>query len=145
MNPSLIASAISGLVWGIIGSSLFWMHSGRVSSIYFYAAPFGVLVGLSVYFLFRWSYRKSFIWILPIAVISTYIAVAIFGLGLGVADLVRYPNRIPYAVILQASVACLWGITFIPIYWSLFGLSMLNHAIIRYFTLKAEQGAAANP
>ena len=145
MNPSLMASAVSGLIWGIIGSTLFWMSSGGLHPIYFCAAPFGILVGVLVYFLFKWSYTKSIFWIFPIAIFSTYIAVAIFGLGLGILDLVRNPNRITYAVILQASIACLWGITFIPIYWSLFGLSFLNHLVIRSFTRQAEQDAAANP
>lgn len=100
---------------------------------YLLAAPFGAFVGILIYFLFRSFYRKSFKWMFPIAVISTYIAVFLFGLILGMVDLAsnRSPNSIGSAVVLQAAIACLWGITFFPLYWFFFVLSFFNHCLIR--------------
>ena len=129
----LIQSALSGLVWGTVGSLLFWRHSGLIKPAYLLAAPFGTFVGILTYFFFRSFYRKSFKWMFPIAVISTYIAVFLFGLVLGVVDLVSNlnPNRISSAVDLQAAIACLWSITFFPLYWIFFVFSFFNHCLIR--------------
>lgn len=145
MNRPLLFSGISGLLWGALGSWLFWRHSGSSNPLFFYAAPFGIAVGFAIYFASRPFYRKSFIWLYPVAFATTYIGVFLFGLILGFADLISNPDRIPYAVVLQAANACVWGLTFIPVYWILFAVAFLNHSLIRLSEKRqAEQGAAAN-
>ncbi len=72
--------------------------------------------------------------LIPVSILSTIVAVALFGLCLGVVDLSRdMPNRIPWAVVVQGINICLWGLIFIPVYWLLFPLSFGKHALIRYF------------
>src|SRR5690606_29154559 len=39
--------------WGTVGSILFWRHSGAMKPAFLLAAPFGIFVGILVYFLFR--------------------------------------------------------------------------------------------
>jgi hypothetical protein len=120
MTRPLAFSALSGLAWGAIGSLLFWRHAGNPKPFYFFAIPFGCVIGILIYFVFRPFYRKSSKWLFPVSIVSTYLAVFLFGLVLGLADLAfnDTANRIAYAVILQAAIACLWGVTFFPIYCS---------------------------
>jgi uncharacterized membrane protein YjjP (DUF1212 family) len=137
---AIAISALSGLIWGILGAFLTQNAAGAHSWL---AAPSGIFIGIAVYYLSRWAYRKS-LWHLALAsIISTFIAVALFGLFLGAADLSRdIPNRIPSAVILQSMMACLWGLLFIPIYWSLFLLAFGNHLLIRYLHRRTAEQAA---
>lgn len=133
---SLLVSIVSGLCWGILGSLSTQSLFGPFA---WFAAPLGVPIGLLVYWMSRRFYSKSLWVLLPVAVIFTFGAVALFGLCLGVVDLSRdAPNRIAWAVIVESMNACLWGLIFIPIYWLLFPLSFGNHALIRYFTRRAK-------
>ena len=64
--------------------------------------------------------------------LSLYVAAALFGLGVGVYDwlAVDIPNRIPYAVVVQAVLAFLWGLTFsgyLVLFWP---LAYLNHWLL---------------
>lgn len=138
---AIAISALSGLVWGILGAFLTQNVAGSYS---WFAAPSGIFIGIAVYYLSRWAYRRS-VWYLALAsMISTFIAVALFGLFLGAADLTRdIPNRIPSAVILQGMNACLWGLLFVPIYWSLFPLAFGNHLLIRYLHRRNAEPQAA--
>lgn len=141
---ALAISALSGLFWGILGA---FLTQNVVGSHSWFAAPSGIFIGIAAYYLSRWAYRKS-IWYLALAsIISTFIAVALFGLFLGAADLARdIPNRDPSEVILQSMIACLWGLLFVPIYWSLFLLAFGNHLLIRYLHRRnAEQAAGEQP
>jgi len=140
---AIAISALSGLVWGILGAFLTQDAAGSYS---WFAAPSGIFIGIAVYYLSRWAYRKS-VWYLALAsVISTFIAVALFGLFLGAADLTRDIPRIPSAVILQGMYTCLCGLLFIPFYWSLFPLAFGNHLLIRHLHRRnAEQDGAGQP
>ncbi|MCP5519839.1 MAG: hypothetical protein H7A45_21575 [Verrucomicrobiales bacterium] len=81
----------------------------------------------------RWTYRKPLWFLVPTAVVSTLLGVALFGLCLGFADWMRgIPNRIGWAVVVQSVHACLWGVLFNPIQWGLFLLAIGNHALIRH-------------
>lgn len=129
MKPA-IASAASGLAWGFLGAYLTRRVAGPHS---WFAAPGGIVIGLFVFWISRWTYRKPFWFLVPTAVLSTLIAVALFGLCLGIADLARgIPGRISSAVVLQSMNACLWGVLFVPLYWPLFLLAFGNHALVRY-------------
>lgn len=124
------ASAISGLLWGLLGS---FLTSRIVGPHAWMAAPGGPVIGLLIFYGSRWAYRRP-VWVLALtAIASTFIAAGLFGLCLGLADLSRdLPNRIGWAVVLQSMNACLWGVIFIPMYWPLFLLSFGNHALVRY-------------
>ena len=140
----LVTSIISGLLWGILGSLATLSVFGPRS---WFAAPLGALIGSLVYFLSRRFYTRSLLALIPVSILSTFVAVALFGLCLGAVDLFRGTgNRIPWAVIVQGMNACLWGLLYIPIYWLLFPLSFGNHALIRHLTLqtqaRSEQEAA---
>jgi hypothetical protein len=93
----------------------------------------------------RWTYRKPAWFLILTAIISTLFAVALFGLCLGFADLMRgIPNRIAWAVIVQSMNACLWGLLFMPFYWPLFILAYGNHALLRYM-VKTEAEPSSPP
>jgi hypothetical protein len=127
---TVVVSAMSGLLWGLLGAYLTRNIAGPYSWL---AAPSGPVIGLFVFYVSRWTYWRP-VWVLiPTAMVSTFLAVGLFGLFLGFADLSRaMPNRIGWAVVVQSMLACLWGIIFIPLYWPLFLLSFGNHALLRH-------------
>ena len=94
------------------------------------AAPaIGLLIGV--------LYRPVYNWRRPAQIVASlvtlYIAVVLFGLGVGLYDAyVRsIPNRIPSAVILQAVAAALSGVTFyIFVLWP---LAFMNHRLLGRF------------
>lgn len=132
----LLVSLISGVLWGILGSFVTYNLFGPFS---WWAAPSGILIGYLVYRLSQPFYTKS-IWVLiPVAILSTFVAVALFGLSLGLADLARgVPNNIAWAVIVQGMLACLGGLVFVPFLWLLFPLSFGNHVLIRFLSRRAQ-------
>lgn len=136
-------AAFSGLLWGLLGAYLTSQIAGSHS---WFAAPGGIVIGLLVFYSCRWTYRRPLWILLPTAFVSTFFAVALFGLCLGVADVMRdIPNRIGWAVVMQSMNACLWGLAFSPPYWLLFLLSFGNHALLRYHVIKdAEPVGGAN-
>jgi hypothetical protein len=132
----LQTSIFSGLLWGILGSLTTQSTFGPLS---WFAAPLGMLIGLLVYWLSRRFYSKSIWMLIPVSLISTVLAVALFGLCIGLFDLSRaIPHRIPWAVVVQAMGACLIGLFCIPVYWLLFPLSFANHFLIRRLTLRTQ-------
>ena len=129
MKTPLIASLLSGLAWGIAGSLLTKDAFGVYS---WYAAPSGAFIGITVYLLGSRSYRRSSWNLIPVAIISTFIAAALFGIALGIVDLARgIPGRIGWAVVVQAMNACMMSLVIFPIYWLLFPVAFANHALIR--------------
>ena len=70
------------------------------------------------------------------SLVSLYVAAAMFGLGMGVYDLVTGQNsgdgwrRIPTAVVLQAAMATLGGLTFTGYFLMLWPLSYANHSML---------------
>jgi len=128
-NPPALVSALSGLLWGILGALLTYRSAGPHSV---YAAIAGPGIGLAIYFLSRWMYSRGKLSLVLWTVVSTYIAVALFGLALGVADAFRPIERTTWGVIVQSVLACVWGLTFLPAFWLLFPLSGGNHLLIRW-------------
>jgi surface polysaccharide O-acyltransferase-like enzyme len=144
LRMPLPTSIFSGLLWGILGSLATQNTFGPIS---WFVAPLGMLIGLLVYWFSRRFYSKSLWMLIPVSLISTVLAVALFGLCIGLIDLSRaIPHRTPWAVIVQAMGLCLIGLIAIPIYWLLFPLSFANHFLIRHLTRRtqAEQGAPSN-
>ena len=66
------------------------------------------------------------------ALAALYLAAALFGLAVGVADLVLLdaPGRRPIAVVLQSVQGVLWGLTFTGYVLLLGPLSYANHALV---------------
>jgi hypothetical protein len=133
----MVVSIISGLLWGTLGSLATLSSFGPRS---WFAAPFGALIGLLVYWASRRFYSRSFRALVPVSIVSTFAAVALFGLCLGAVDLFwGTTSRIGWAVVVQGMNACLWGLIFIPTYWLLFPLSFANHALVRYLTHRTKE------
>lgn len=131
-RKAIIASAVSGLCWGILGS---WLTRDMFAKTWL-AAPGGIAVGVMVFYLCRWTYRKPLPILIPTAVLSTFVAVGLFGVCLGIADLTReipqLPHRTGWGVVAFASYACMLGLWLIPIFWPLFVVAFGNHLLIRY-------------
>lgn len=126
----LIVALISGVLWGLLGSYVTHSIYGSLSWV---AAPSGALIGYVVYRLCQRFYAKPIWALVPVAILSTFLAMALFGLTLGLVDLARgIPNRVAWAVIVQGMGVCLWGLLFMPFLWLLFPLSFGNHALIRF-------------
>ena len=140
---TIAVSAITGLLWGILEAYLTREVSGSHAWL---AAPSGLLIGVFIYLLSRRFYRKSIWHIIPVSIASTFIAVALFGLFLGSADLTRdIPNRIGWAVVVQGMTTCLWGLILVPLYWGLFLLAFGNHVLLRFLDRRnAEQSPAGD-
>ena len=138
-----LTAAVSGLAWGLLGA---YMTSGLAGPQSWYAAPSGILIGLLVFWISRWTYWRPAWLLFPTAVISTAIGVALFGLFVGVAGLTSdVPTRIGAFVMVQSMLACLWGLFCVPTHWALFLLAFGNHALLRHVSRTyAEPSGAAN-
>lgn len=129
MNTTLLAG-LSGLIWGLMGASF----SQKVAGAHvWFAVPLGIPIGIAVFRGSRWTYKKPR-WVLFFtAIISTIIAVALFGLCVGLVDLMRdIPNRNGLAVVIQSMLAYLFGLLTMPPFWAFFLLSFANHALLRF-------------
>ena len=128
-NPQLLAG-LSGLIWGLMGASF---SQKVVGAHVWFAVPLGIPIGIAVLRGCRWTYEKPR-WVLFLAVIiSTIIAVALFGLCVGLVDLMRdIPNRNGFAVVIQSMLSYLFGLLTMPPFWAFFLLSFANHALLRF-------------
>ena len=134
MNTTLLAG-LSGLIWGLMGASF----SQKVAGAHvWFAVPLGIPIGIAVFRGSRWTYKKPR-WVLFFtAIISTIIAVALFGLCVGLVDLMRdIPNRNGLAVVIQSMLAYLFGLLTMPPFWAFFLLSFGNHALLRFLIFQA--------
>ena len=129
MNATLLAG-LSGLIWGLMGA---YFSQKVVGAHVWFAVPLGIPIGIAVLRGSRWTYEKPR-WVLFLAVIiSTIIAVALFGLCVGLADLMRdIPNRNGFAVVIQSMLSYLFGLLTMPPFWAFFLLSFANHALLRF-------------
>jgi len=141
MNP-LIASLLSGAAWGVLGAYFTFRLAGPWSP---YATISGPLIGIFIFYISRWVYRRSWLLIIPWSIISTYIAVILFGFALGIAHALQPLSGVAWKVIVESAIACPAGLTIIPFFWILFPLALFNHLFIKWLDTRAEQDAAANP
>ena len=138
---TIAVSAFIGLLCGILGAYVTREVSGPHSWL---AASSGPFIGVFIYFLCRRFYGNSIWRLIPVSIASTFIAVALFGLFLGAADLTRnIPNRMGWAVVVQGMNACVWGLVFVPLYWGLFLLAFGNHAFLRYLDRRSAEHSPA--
>lgn len=125
-------SLVSGVVWGLIGLALGWTHLPAIVWGGVLAAPLiGLCVGLAVPGFERWSGWGRALH----ALLALYVAAALFGLGVGLWDLLArdISGRRPGAVVLQGVYGVLWGTTFTGYVLLLWPLSYANHALIARF------------
>ncbi|HCZ02590.1 MAG TPA: hypothetical protein DHV39_04135 [Verrucomicrobiales bacterium] len=129
IDTTLLAG-LSGLIWGLMGACF----SQKVAGAHvWFAAPLGIPIGIAVLRGSRWTYEKTR-WVLFSAVIiRTIMAVALFGLCVGLVDLMRdIPNRNGFAVMIQSMLTYLFGLLSMPPFWAFFLLSFANHALLRF-------------
>lgn len=125
----LVFAALSGCVWAGIALVLGAEAMGPIVWGGVFASP---LIGVMAAYIFRFARTWTLVARIGFAVITLYLAVAAFGLAAGLYDaLVRdLPNRIGWAVVVQAILASLWGITFTGFVLFLWPLSFLNHSLV---------------
>jgi hypothetical protein len=94
-----------------------------------YASPF---IGLIVGVVFRHAGSLSLLRRALLSLLSLYLAAVLFGLAVGIYDAFfrDIPDRIVSAVIIQAILAVLWGLTFAGWVLILWPLSFLNHSLL---------------
>ena len=119
-------SCLSGLAWGLLVWQVIFEGLAPALPGGVIASPFiGLGIGMATK---RW-YRLP-VWLqIGSAVVSLYVATVLFGLAVGVYDVlvIDLPDRIPFAVILQDVLGFLWGLTFTGFLFVLGPLAYLNH------------------
>jgi hypothetical protein len=125
----LFLSGVSGVLWGCVVTVIAFDAAPRAIWGGLIASPLiGCMIGAATK---RWSYLSLPLRVV-VALVSVYVAAALFGLGVGLYDwlAVDIPNRIAYGVVVQAVLAFLWGLTFIGwclVFWP---LAYLNHWLL---------------
>jgi len=90
------------------------------------------LIGLLIGFIFLPAYKLPKFVQFALSLITLYLAVAMFGVAVGLYDASRnIPNRIATAVILQSIIAAVMGVTFTGYMLVLWPLAFLNHRLLR--------------
>jgi hypothetical protein len=116
------------MVWGVIGHVLGTDAFPAAARGGLYASPFiGLIIGLS----FKRAGSFHVIGKVLFSLLSLYLAASLFGLAVGMYDALRdIPDRIPSAVVIQAVLAYLWGLTFLGWVVILWPLAFLNHTLL---------------
>ncbi len=122
-------SALSGCAWAGIAYLIGRTALGPILVGGLLASP---LIGLVVGRLYRPAYALSTRGRALAALVTFYIAVALFGLAVGLYDAfaLAVPGRIPSAVVIQAVIGMLWGVTFTGYVVVLWPLAYLNHWLV---------------
>ena len=122
-------SVLSGCVWAIIAYVLSFGAFGSLIIGGLIASP---LIGLLVGMLYRPAYKLPKVSQCFLSLVTLYLAVTIFGLAVGFYDAYSraIPNRITSGVILQTTIAAVWGITFTGYVLLLWPLAFLNHRLL---------------
>jgi hypothetical protein len=133
-------AGLSGCLWGVFGA---YFSEKTIGTHVWFTAPLGIPIGIAVFLGSRWTYEKSRLVFFSTAIISTVIGTSLFGLCVGLVDLMRdIPNRNGFAVIIQSMLAYPFGLLTMPPFWAFFLLSFGNHALMRllfYRTLKVSE------
>ena len=132
----LLVSALSGVLWAGVAYALGaramgWIIWGGIA-----AAP---LIGVAAGPVSRGFDRQRWLWRVVTALVSLYVATALFGLAAGLFDIVVGTNsgpgwsRIPSAVVLQSMVGFLCGLTVTGYFLVLWPLAYLTHTVVARF------------
>ena len=120
MRRYWLLAAFAGGLWGLFAYVLAARFMGRIVWGGILASP---LIGLAIARIYLPFYERSgrVRWFM--ALVTLYVAAMLFGLGAGIYDAVPpVANRLTHAVIVQAVLATLWGVTvsgFVLFLWPL--------------------------
>jgi hypothetical protein len=132
--PLVVIPAVSGLLWGLLGA---WLTQKIFGPYVWIAAPTGILIGLLIYQLSRRFYSGPAWQLVPVAIVTTIMAVGLFGIVVGIVDATSGSgNRMIWKTVVQSANACVAGLLFLPAYWPLFLVAWGNHWLIRKFAYK---------
>ena len=123
-------SLLSGCAWAAVALLLASSTFGGLIVGGLIAAPF---IGLLVSLLYRPAYRLPKVAQAFWALLTLYLAVALFGLAVGAFDAFcrHIPDRIGTGeVVLQAMWATLWGVTITGYVLLLWPLAFFNHRLL---------------
>lgn len=125
----IVFSVLSGCVWAVFAYVL--AHRAMPTIVWggLLASPLiGIVIGLA----FRRACRFSTVVRWALSLVSLYFAAVLFGACSGICDILVSNNtdRILSAVVLQAVLATLWGLTVTGYFLLLWPLSFLNHALL---------------
>jgi hypothetical protein len=122
-------SALSGCAWAGIAYLIGRTALGPILVGGLIASP---LIGLVAGRLYRPAYALPTIGRAFAALATFYVAVALFGLAVGLYDAFTFgdPHRIRSAVVIQAILGTLWGVTFTGYLTVLWPLAYLNHWLV---------------
>jgi hypothetical protein len=128
----VLVSVASGTGWAAVALLL-----GRpMAHIIWGGIVLAPLIGLAAGFASRYFPARGIVRRSVFSLASLYVAAALFGVGMGAYDLWTGPNfaqgsqRIPSAVVIQAMLATLWGLTFTGYVFILWPLSYANHSLV---------------
>lgn len=128
--PYHLLATLSGLGWGLFVVYVIFEGTGDAPIVGgLLASPaIGLAVGASTQKWRRWSIPVR----IGVSLVSLYAAAALFGLGVGLYDwlIIGGPNRIPHAVVTQAVLAYLWGLTFTGFLVVLWPMAFVNHWLL---------------
>ena len=126
-------SLASGCVWGGIAYLLARGALDRLVWGGIVVSPFiGLVVGRVAPWLRPSSWLGSKLGRAFASLVGLYLAVSLFGLAVGVYDLATgdIEHRITSAVVIQAVLGVLWGVTFTGYVVILWPLAYLNHILL---------------
>ena len=133
MKKYLLFAALSGCAWAAIAYVLsLGVFPTRVVFGGLVVSP---LIGLFIGLIFRPAYKLPRFVQFALSVVTLYIAVALFGLAVGLSDAARdIPNRSTFEVIFQAMIGCIMGVTlgYVLILWP---LAYLNHRLLAHLAI----------
>lgn len=126
-----LASILSGVLWGILGSVIF----KGISDVWFAVAA-SPLIGLAAGLLFlpacRWSLTKRIF----LSLATLFVGVTLFGLCAGIQEGLQHDPNVLLSIA-ENILAIWWGLTF-GYFLFLWPLSFANHALVcRFATPKA--------
>ena len=124
----LVASALSGCVWGAIAWLLARGPMGPVAWGGILASPLiGIVIGR-----LGLPARRARPWVRALLALATlYAAVVLFGVAAGIGDALRpIQGRDSLEVVAQAVLGCLWGVTFTGYFLVLWPLAVWNHGLV---------------
>lgn len=129
MKKYFLLATLSGCAWAVIAYVLsYGMFNANTVIGGMIASP---LIGLFIGFVFLPAYKLPKFVQFALSLVSLYLAVALFGLGVGLYDAARdVPNRTgTLEVILQTVIASWFGVTmgYVLILWP---LAFLNHRLL---------------
>lgn len=127
--------AASSCVWAAIAYVI--GHQAMARDIIWGGIVVSPLIGLVVGAIYRPVYKRSVPAQIAMSLLSLYVAAALFGLGVGLFDVVQgLPGDVlrgTGAVISQSILGTLWGITFTGYVVVLWPLAHLNHRLLGRF------------